>query len=94
MQASKLGVLEIRSHLASIATLGLEAMAKMAPEVSFIHAFPGPVKSGIERGSISLLLGVIKVSVALGMFGVSVEECGVWSVENDMFFGEEYEVSC
>ena len=43
----KLSLLSRRGHAASLVTLGMEAYAKMAPDVSFIHDFPGPVKSGI-----------------------------------------------
>lgn len=39
-----------RGHIGSIQTLGLEHVAKIAPEVSFIHDFPGFVRSGIGRG--------------------------------------------
>lgn len=43
-------------------TLSLEALAKKAPDVSFIHDFPGPVKSNIIRGgegAAIFVLGVI-----------------------------------
>lgn len=39
-----------RGHIASAATLGLEHVAAIAPEVSFIHDFPGFVRSNIGRG--------------------------------------------
>jgi len=40
-----------RGQIASYATLSMEHLAKQAPEVSFIHAFPGLVRSGIGRGT-------------------------------------------
>ena len=39
--------LAARGHAASLVTLGLEGLAKQAPDVSFIHGFPGAVKSNI-----------------------------------------------
>jgi hypothetical protein len=45
------GLMAQRGHAASIVSLALEKHAKDAPEVSFIHNFPGPVKSGITRGT-------------------------------------------
>ena len=40
-----------RGHVASAATLSMEHLAKQAPEISFIHCFPGLVRSGIGRGT-------------------------------------------
>jgi len=45
------GLMAQRGHAASLVSLALEKHAKDAPEVSFIHNFPGPVKSGITRGT-------------------------------------------
>jgi hypothetical protein len=36
---------DLRGHLTTLVTLGLEAVAKTAPEVSFIHDYPGTVKT-------------------------------------------------
>jgi hypothetical protein len=41
--------------------LSLEALAKKAPDVSFIHDFPGPVKSGIARGTKGAAMSILKV---------------------------------
>lgn len=38
-----------RGHLASMMTLTLEMMAKRAPTVSFVHDYPGFVKSNLAR---------------------------------------------
>jgi hypothetical protein len=48
-QGRKVPMLSQRGHTSSLVTLSLEALAKKAPDVSFIHDFPGPVKSGIGR---------------------------------------------
>ncbi|KAI8628217.1 NAD(P)-binding protein [Xylariaceae sp. FL1651] len=36
---------ELRGHLTSLVTLGLETVAQKAPEVSFIHNYPGTVRT-------------------------------------------------
>ena len=42
-----LGLLAARGHASSLVTLGLESTAARAPDVSFIHDFPGNVKTTI-----------------------------------------------
>ena len=41
--------LAARGHASSLVTFGLEGLARQAPDVSFIHGFPGAVKSNIAR---------------------------------------------
>ena len=71
-------VLKSRGHASSIVTLSLEAMAKKAPDVTFIHGFPGAVKSGIAR-DLKGAPGVILRTV-FGVLGVFMYvpnlECG------------------
>ena len=64
-QARNLGRMEQMGHEASITTLALEAYQKEAPEVSFVHNFPGAVESGIARGSIGGLMRVLKTIFAM-----------------------------
>ncbi|KAF8214084.1 hypothetical protein K438DRAFT_1706355 [Mycena galopus ATCC 62051] len=64
-QAWKLGRMASQGHDASITTLALEAHHKTAPEVAFIHNFPGAVESGISRGSIGPLMRVLKTIFAV-----------------------------
>ncbi|MCJ1416684.1 hypothetical protein MMC32_003022 [Xylographa parallela] len=40
---------ELRGHLSTLITLGLEAVAKTATDVSFIHDYPGTVNTGLYR---------------------------------------------
>jgi hypothetical protein len=40
---------KIRPHIASLLTLALEAMARKAPEVSFIHDYPGAVNTPLTQ---------------------------------------------
>jgi hypothetical protein len=49
-----------RGHLASLITLSLEAIAKKAPEVSFIHDFPGPVRGGLAKDTTGLFWFLVK----------------------------------
>lgn len=39
----------LRSHLSTLITFGLEAVAKTALEVSFVHDYPGSVITGLYR---------------------------------------------
>jgi hypothetical protein len=64
-QGWNLGRIEHQGHEASITTLTLEAHHKAAPEVSFVHNFPGAVESGIARGSIGGLMRVLKTVYAM-----------------------------
>jgi hypothetical protein len=45
----KVPLRDARPHMATLITLGLEALAKRAPTVSFIHNFPGAVKTNLIR---------------------------------------------
>ena len=40
---------QFRGHLTTLITLGLEAVAKTATDVSFIHDYPGTVNTGLYR---------------------------------------------
>jgi ABC-type sugar transport system substrate-binding protein len=61
IQAWKVPMLSQRGHASSLVTSTLEALAKKAPDVSFIHGFSGPVKSGIVRGAKGAAMFLIKV---------------------------------
>ncbi|KAI7781074.1 hypothetical protein LA080_015194 [Diaporthe eres] len=55
-----------RGHGATMMTLGLETLAKEAPDVSFVHAFPGKVKTNIIRSDDGAILRTVAlVSKAL-----------------------------
>jgi hypothetical protein len=57
-----------RGHMSSCITLSLEALAKKAPTVSFIHDFPGPVRSNVARGRSLLLLAIQAIFVVIAPF--------------------------
>lgn len=44
-QALQVPVDRLRGHLTSLVTLGLESVAQAAPEVSFVHDYPGTVRT-------------------------------------------------
>lgn len=73
-----LGLMANQGHTASITTLALEAHHQAAPEVSFVHNFPGAVESGIARGSIGALMRFLKTVFAVlgSLVHVPLEEAG------------------
>jgi len=60
--------IKLRGHSSSILTLIHAHFAQQAPTVSFIHDFPGNVKSGIARGTTGLVWGVLAVLELLGQW--------------------------
>ncbi|KAL4733328.1 hypothetical protein BDV11DRAFT_214016 [Aspergillus similis] len=40
---------QVRGHVATLITLGLEALARHAPSVSFVHSYPGTVDTPLTR---------------------------------------------
>ncbi len=77
-QGWNIGRMAGQGHLASIMTLAQEAHHNEAPEVSFVHNFPGAVESGIARGSIGWLMRTLKTIFAvLGpLVHIPLEEAG------------------
>ncbi|TKA81526.1 hypothetical protein B0A55_02982 [Friedmanniomyces simplex] len=77
-QAANLGLMAKQGHMASVTTLALEAHHRSAPEVSFVHNFPGSVKSGIDRGSIGPLMRTLKTIfiVLAPLVNIPLEEAG------------------
>ncbi|KAH7266046.1 hypothetical protein B0J15DRAFT_487700 [Fusarium solani] len=69
-----------RGHLCTALTLSLEALARQAPEVSFIHNFPGSVDTDLIRRDDGLMMQFVKQFFRLGttVMGkwVPKEECG------------------
>ncbi|RSM06866.1 hypothetical protein CEP52_005475 [Fusarium oligoseptatum] len=69
-----------RGHLCTAMTLSLEALSRQAPEVSFIHNFPGSVDTDLIRRDDGLMMQFVKQFFRLGttVLGkwVPKEECG------------------
>jgi len=78
LQAWKVSMLSARGHVTSMITLTLETLAKKAPEVSFVHAFPGSVKTNLGRDAKGVLITVAKVVLTVigPMFYIPIEEVG------------------
>lgn len=60
IDADHMTFIKARGHAASMVTLGMESYARQAPDVSFVHDFPGPVKSGIARDMKGVLGFVVR----------------------------------
>ncbi|KAF2790544.1 hypothetical protein K505DRAFT_250937 [Melanomma pulvis-pyrius CBS 109.77] len=70
LQMRNLGysLLKARGQAASTVTLAMEAVAKTAPDVAFVHDFPGPVMTNFARGDGVAKLAMRTVSRVLAPF--------------------------
>lgn len=78
-QGWKVSALSARGHASSLVTISLEALANKAPDVTFIHNFPGPVKSNLLRGGQGVAIFVLNIAfkaIAPMMTWYSNQECG------------------
>lgn len=77
-QANNLSMLSFRPHATSMVTLSLLAIAKSAPEVSFVHVYPGFVKTGMSRELTGIVPAITKVLLApvMAMLQIPIEETG------------------
>ncbi|KAK9446953.1 short-chain dehydrogenase reductase SDR [Limtongia smithiae] len=73
-----------RRHTTSMMTLGLEVLAKKAPSVTFVHDYPGFVKTNLGSDSKSLLMTVLAIvaTVLAPFLSIPIEETG----ERHLFF--------
>ncbi|CAG9946279.1 unnamed protein product [Clonostachys rosea f. rosea IK726] len=53
-------LMKARGHVSSMITMAHNAMARQAPDVSFVHNFPGSVKTKFGRDATGVLGGVLK----------------------------------
>ncbi|CAG7938658.1 unnamed protein product [Penicillium olsonii] len=60
-QGRNMSMLKLRGHIVSMTELALEKIAEQAPEVSFVHDYPGTVKTGIGRDPNTLLVWLLNV---------------------------------
>lgn len=81
-----------RGHLCSALTLSLEAISRQAPEVSFIHNFPGSVNTELIRAGDGAMMQVMKYwfkfSMTLTRQWLPKKECGerhAWLCLSGMF---------
>ena len=76
--ASRVPLKAIRGHICTLISLGLESIAKTAPEVSFIHTDPGAVKTSLYdhiEGMTGVLMRAYMYIVGYWIY-VPIEECG------------------
>lgn len=77
-QANNMGILSFRPHVTSMITLTLLAIAKQAPNVSFIHDYPGFVNTGMSRELTGIVPAITKVLFApvMAMIKIPIDETG------------------
>ncbi|TVY86666.1 Oxidoreductase [Lachnellula willkommii] len=61
-QAREVPMMKARGHMVSMITLFLEAVAEKAPNVPFIHRYPGAVEGGLLRDPQGAAMYVMKVA--------------------------------
>lgn len=73
-----LGVISGRGHITSMLTLGLEAIAEQAPNVSFILNYPGFVETGMSREIQTPLANIMKVvfKPVMAILKINIDEVG------------------
>lgn len=83
-QARNMSVLSLRGHVVSMTDMLLEKLAEQAPEVSFVHDYPGAVKTGIGRDANTMLVQIVSwIMPVIGMFlYIPIKESG----ERHLFF--------
>ena len=77
-QARHVPFIQLRGHLATMISLGHEAVAKTAPDVSFVHDFPGAVNTALfthVKGVLGLAMRTY-FSLLGRWICVPIEECG------------------
>ena len=67
-QALRVPQADLREHLTTLVTLGLESVAKDAPDVSIVHDYPGTVKTPLLDNMPEEMLKTLTF--------VPIEECG------------------
>ncbi|KAJ5612471.1 Short-chain dehydrogenase/reductase SDR [Penicillium lagena] len=77
-QIRKLSLLAARAHLVSMTDLALEVLAQRAPEVSFIHDYPGAVKTGLGKDTSNIYVSIMGVFLFLfgWLFCIPIKEAG------------------
>jgi hypothetical protein len=79
IQGWKVPIRSMIGHSSSLATVSLEALAKKAPDVSFVHGYPGFVKTNLaRRGQGPLVFVLAQVFKVTGLFHTYIPnvECG------------------
>ena len=74
----KAPISKARGHSSSVMTLAIEALAKRAPNVSFIHNYPGAINTNLIRGDEGFVLQLVKYyfKVRFAFKFMPFKECG------------------
>lgn len=83
-QARNMSLFSLRGQVVSMTDMILEKLAEQAPEVSFVHDYPGAVKTGIGRDANTMLVRIVSwIMPVFGMFlYIPIRESG----ERHLFF--------
>ncbi|KAK7756213.1 hypothetical protein SLS62_001806 [Diatrype stigma] len=78
LQARNMGGFTFRGHGTSMITLSLEAIATQAPEVSFVHVYPGFVKTGLSRELTGIGPAIAKIvfKPVMALLHIPIDETG------------------
>ncbi|KAI1357356.1 hypothetical protein F5Y08DRAFT_324480 [Xylaria arbuscula] len=78
LQGSQLGIASFRGHLTSMITLAFHTLSQQAPEVSFIHVYPGFVKTDLARelGGVTAAVAKILLKPIMAVLHIPIEETG------------------
>lgn len=76
--AIRVPLLAVRTHLSTLITLGLEAVARSAPDVAFVHSGPGTVRTKLLTRMQGLpgMLNWAYITLLGRWVCVPIEECG------------------
>ncbi|KAL9095083.1 MAG: hypothetical protein Q9165_002686 [Trypethelium subeluteriae] len=74
-KVSLMSALSARGHASSLVTLSLEKLAGTAPDVSFVHDFPGAVRTNIARGGGAMMF-LLRTASNLVLTFIPNEESG------------------
>lgn len=80
IDALRMPLYKSRGHFASLVTVAMSVLAKRAPDVAFVHDYPGFVKSGIGRDLTGLVGYAAKgIFATLGsLLSIPPEESGAY----------------
>ncbi|KAK3389412.1 hypothetical protein B0H63DRAFT_492371 [Podospora didyma] len=77
-QGRHVPMMQARGHMASMMTLALESLALEAPDVSYMHVFPGSVKTDLGKDAKSATVAILRaVFTVIGpLVNIPFDEAG------------------
>ncbi|KAI2642649.1 hypothetical protein GGS21DRAFT_184406 [Xylaria nigripes] len=78
LQGNQISNLSMRGHFTSIITLTLGILSKRAPEVSFLHVYPGFVQTGLSRELTGIIPAIFKILMmpVMAILRIPIDESG------------------